>query len=193
MENFIALSGYAESGKDTVADYLGERYGYTKVAFADPLRDFAWAVNPIVEYGQDGPIRYQDALETYGYTEAKMLFPELRELLQRIGTEGARGVFGDSFWVDLAGKEADKHDLVAVPDCRFPNEAEWVVDDADGVVVWISRVGNDAVNTHASDNSLNEWDFNYVLTNDGSFDELYEQIDEMMLEFNLPLVKTILK
>lgn len=35
----IALSGWAGSGKDTVADYLINKYSYTRVSFADTLKD----------------------------------------------------------------------------------------------------------------------------------------------------------
>lgn len=35
----VALTGPAGAGKDTVADYMVEHHGYTKMAFADALRD----------------------------------------------------------------------------------------------------------------------------------------------------------
>ncbi len=38
MTNIIALSGAKGAGKDTVADYLVDRHGYAKLAFADALR-----------------------------------------------------------------------------------------------------------------------------------------------------------
>lgn len=34
----IALSGWKESGKDMCADYLVEKYGFKRLAFADPLK-----------------------------------------------------------------------------------------------------------------------------------------------------------
>lgn len=35
----VALTGPAESGKDTVGDYLAEHHGYAKLAFADTIRN----------------------------------------------------------------------------------------------------------------------------------------------------------
>lgn len=37
--NIVALSGWKGSGKDLVAEYLVEKYGFTRIAFADPLKD----------------------------------------------------------------------------------------------------------------------------------------------------------
>ncbi len=37
----IGLEGGAGSGKDLVADWFASRHGYTKIAFADPLKRFA--------------------------------------------------------------------------------------------------------------------------------------------------------
>lgn len=46
--SLIGLTGLARSGKDTVGAMLVERYGYTRVAFADGIRDAALALDPIV-------------------------------------------------------------------------------------------------------------------------------------------------
>lgn len=40
----VCMSGKAGSGKDTVADYLVEKYGFKRMAFADPLRDIVQLV-----------------------------------------------------------------------------------------------------------------------------------------------------
>mgnify|MGYP006283771541 FL=1 len=41
----IGLTGYAQSGKDTVASLLVEHYGYERVAFADKIRSFLYEMN----------------------------------------------------------------------------------------------------------------------------------------------------
>ncbi len=45
----IGLTGYAQSGKDTVANILVERYGFTRVAFADKIREFLYETNPMYD------------------------------------------------------------------------------------------------------------------------------------------------
>lgn len=42
----IALTGKARAGKDTVASYLVERYGYYRAAFADDMKAFAREIFP---------------------------------------------------------------------------------------------------------------------------------------------------
>ena len=44
----VALMGRAGAGKDTVASILTEHRGYARVAFADPLKEMALAVDPII-------------------------------------------------------------------------------------------------------------------------------------------------
>ena len=44
----LGLVGRKQSGKDTFAQRLVEEHGYTRLAFADPLKAVALAANPIV-------------------------------------------------------------------------------------------------------------------------------------------------
>ena len=45
----IGLTGYAQSGKDTVAKILVENYGFTRIAFADKIREFLYETNPMYD------------------------------------------------------------------------------------------------------------------------------------------------
>jgi hypothetical protein len=93
----IGLSGYARSGKDTVADWLCLNYGYTRLSFAQPMRDAIYTLNPMVEGGN----RVADLVDEYGWDIAKSN-PEVRRLLQVFGTDVGRKQFGDNFWVQQA-------------------------------------------------------------------------------------------
>jgi len=37
--NIIGITGYKRHGKDTLGDYLVKYHGYTKIAFADALKE----------------------------------------------------------------------------------------------------------------------------------------------------------
>jgi dephospho-CoA kinase len=45
--NLVGLTGYARSGKDTAAQVLIND-GFNRVAFADPMKNMLYALNPIV-------------------------------------------------------------------------------------------------------------------------------------------------
>jgi len=190
---FLAVNGRARSGKDTVSQRLVESHGFTKVAFADPLRRFAEAVNPPVSIVMKDVLddrgkwvqrpefyRYNDAVGEVGYEAAKDLYPELRSMLQKVGTEGARGTFWDNFWVDLAERRVleSGDSRVVFSDCRFENEARWA--STKGFVCRVVRPSlHTDESTHASEQDL-DWPFDFTIINDGTIEDLYDKVDFMM-------------
>jgi hypothetical protein len=122
----IALMGKARSGKDTVAARLCEAHGYARVAFADPLKEHALRINPIVSTrfsgGDEFALRLARCVEIYGWERAKDEFPEVRRTLQEIG-QGVREV-DPYFWVRIAVNKISevRPDPVVVTDVRYPNE-----------------------------------------------------------------------
>ena len=174
----IALSGYARSGKDTVAEYLVETQGFRKIAFADALRECVEALNPIVA---DEGVRYKDALEYWGYDEAKKVLPEFRAVLQRMGTEVGRNILGENIWVELTMEKIANEiesDWV-ITDCRFPNEA-YAVLDADGDVIRVDRPDVGAANDHISEHALDDFGFDDIILNDGTLYDLYAETDRVV-------------
>lgn len=181
----IGLTGYAQSGKDTVGSRLISEHGYTRVSFADGLRDAVYALNPIVAQGvmEQGlaaeTLRIQDVVDQIGWELAKRYYLEVRELLQRMGTEVGREQFGENFWTDLADHkiQAIKPWPVVITDVRFANEAEFVRER--GGVVWkIERPGVGPVNDHASDRL--DFDADRIVQNDGDIALLYARVDALL-------------
>lgn len=152
----VGVAGYLRTGKDSVAELL-QQYGYTRVSFADPLRKMALDIDPTIslvgapdgvlalypsEHDDHKPrvhdaIYYSELLGAVGYERAKEV-PDFRRFLQRLGTEGVRGNFGQDAWVKLAEKEilriTAEVGRVVLPDVRFPNEAKAIKDL--GGVIW---------------------------------------------------------
>lgn len=175
MARYIGLSGYARSGKDTVAGILIE-YGWTRFAFADKLKLAVKLLNPTLEWNQfDGATTVQAALEEHGPERTKELFPEYRRLLQVMGTEVGRDMFGENFWVEQALREVAENDLAVFTDCRFPNEAQ-AIKERGGEVWRIQRPGYGPVNGHASETSLDDWAFDRVIANDGDLTALRPKV-----------------
>jgi hypothetical protein len=148
----VAFSGLKGSGKDTAASVLIEQYGFTKVAFADAVREMALIIDPIVIV-PEGVSRLSALVEHYGWDLVKREIPEIRRLLQVIGTEAGRNFYGENVWVDIVDKRfpdmAHPATRYVVTDCRFVNEAKFV-EKIGGAIVWIERPGVES-DGHASE------------------------------------------
>jgi hypothetical protein len=176
----IGLSGYARAGKDTVADRLVVSHGFTKLGFADALKEAAYVLNPILSVNQitDIPIYLAEHIDAVGWERAKET-AEVRRLLQRLGTEVGRNLWGEDFWVErLAARALRYGGNIVVPDCRFPNEAQFV--QVRGQVWRIHRPGTEPVNPHPSETALDDWDFDRHLVNDSTVAALHERVDYLV-------------
>lgn len=177
----IGLAGWAGAGKDSVADILVEDFSFTKMAFADPLREMALAIDPIVDVGTGGTVvRYSEVLDAVGYNQAKFDFNEVRTFLQRLGTEAVREIIGEDTWVEIGMRRAAEFPRVVFADTRFPNEAGAVADATEGVTVRVMRPGVEAANDHISETGLNGWAFDYTIHNDGDLKDLRSKVGAML-------------
>lgn len=166
----IGLSGYARTGKDTAAEFLVER-GVTRASFADVLREFAYQVNPVVLGhlpGGKGRLRY--LVDTIGW-EASKEYAEVRELLQRIGTDAGRNVLGNDVWVNAAFARIVPGTPVVFADVRFVNEAV-AIRRRGGVVLRVERMGYGPVNDHPSETALDNFPFDAYVRNTAGLDYL---------------------
>lgn len=175
----IGLTGAAGSGKDTAAAALAERYNFRRVAFGDAVKRVAYATDPLVEvYEGAEPERLSALVEKHGWDGTKVL-PDVRRLLQRVGTEGVRDVLGDDTWVKVAGavvRELIKNDpqaRIVFTDVRFENEAAFIR-KLGGSIVNIDRPDNPHALSgenagHASEAPVAA---DYAITNDGNEQDL---------------------
>lgn len=176
--SIIGLTGYAQSGKDTLANILVEKYGYRRVAFADAIRDFLYEVNPIIGFTATEPSYLRTRVDRDGWEETKKS-PEVRRLLQDIGVS-ARKLFGENFWVNQAlGPMALAHPKIVVTDVRFTNEANTL--KANGGQIWrVKRVGVDAVNAHVSESQMDGYPVDQIFLNNGTIEDLKALVQTRM-------------
>jgi hypothetical protein len=169
----IGLTGYAQSGKDTVANILVENFGYTRVAFADKIREFLYETNPMYDSVLGEPLFVRAKVDRDGWEEAKKS-PHIRRLLQTSGV-AARKVFGEGFWVHEAMKtmlDDPRPDMnYVVTDVRFLNEADMI--RANQGQLWrIKRLGIDAVNGHVSEHELDGYPVDQIFVNNTTIEDL---------------------
>ena len=157
----IGLTGYAGSGKDTVADILVQEHGFVRYAFADKLRELLYEMNPVIEtdHSIEAVLRLREVVDIDGWDYAKRTFPEVRELLQRVGVWHRENISED-FWVKQVKDQITHEQLTAgvvVTDCRFANEAAWARSWG-GKVMRVTRPGVGPANDHDSEKLAFETD-----------------------------------
>jgi hypothetical protein len=170
----IGISGYARAGKDTIGDYLVE-LGYIRASFADLIRQALYALNP---YASNG-VRVKDVIDEHGWEGSKAVDPEIRALLQRLGSDVGRSMIDNDIWVDLTLKNIPDGSKIVFTDCRFPNEA--VAIKKFGGELWrVSREGAKPVNNHISETALDDWKFDAHFDNNLTIKELHEKVADKL-------------
>ena len=175
----IGLSGYAQVGKDTVANYLVNNYGFVKVSFADPIREALYRLNPKIDIADMRGLYLATAVDGLGWENVKVDSQDTRELLQRMGTEVGREMFGEDFWVNQGLLKASQHDNVVFADTRYANEAN-AIRKHDGQVWRIHKPNHGPVNGHDSEIGLDDYMFDWTLPNYAGIEDLYSLIDSIM-------------
>jgi hypothetical protein len=188
MTKILAFSGRKQSGKTTSAQYvesvINNNYlniRYRTYNFADPLKqDICMNILGLTYdqcYGSDEDKNTMTDLEWNG----KKL--TARESMEIIGTDIFRRL-KNNVWVDATINKINKDglDLAIIPDCRFPNEVDTILDH-NGYVI---RLDLDPFNSQSnSESALDkhnyDWNrFSNVIYNGGM--TIYEK-NEAILRF----------
>jgi hypothetical protein len=187
----LGLLGRKQSGKDTFAQRLVTEHGFTRLAFADPLKDLAYEVNPVIAYDEiEGEhFSLRDAVDFLGWDVAKETYPSVRQYIQNLGV-GVRNHVVQNAWVQaLAERAYLTPGPVVVTDCRFPNEAAWVRGQG-GETVRILRSPSvtRSVDEHVSETALDAWVTDHVVHNDSTIPRLHETADFIAAYVTTPSV-----
>ena len=191
----VGLTGYKGSGKNAVADILVRDYGFTAMAFADPLKRMLRNLDPIIGYDlypgccpecDDVPdvteIRMSDAAK-FGFDDQSLKHSpwaeEVRDLWERFGTDVFREEDED-YWVRksaqaMAGSDAER---IVFTDVRFENEADFIIGlDShhsgyyDSSLWWVSRPGTFG-GEHPAEQMAGLLGEEIHILNDGSLEDL---------------------
>ena len=182
----VGITGHKQAGKSTIGNFLAEHYGFRTIGFADPVKEMALAIDHLIPTDGECILGYyprlRDVVELYGEDAAKGLFPEVRRLYQRIGTEAGREVLGENVWVDALFhriRESEQHNW-AVTDVRFVNEAK-AIRSRGGKVFKVTRPGYDGDN-HASEREVDAIVADVFAPNDGTLADLEKRITSPAIE-----------
>ncbi len=205
----IGIGHKARHGKDTAASFLQKKYNCEIIHFADALYDecrnttvlydedrnimylkaYDEDYNDFPEPSQAGIdwIKEKGSRRENLPENAQWIYEGMKEkdpqMLQFYGTEYRRRRFNWDYWVEksrqVIEKAPDKNYLI--PDTRFRNEAEFI--KSIGGQVWkVVRPGLKLIDrdpNHTSEVDLDNWDFDVVLINDGTIEDLEAKTDKI--------------
>lgn len=172
----IVISGKARHGKDTTA-------GFLKSALeADGNSVLVAHYGDLVKYVCKTFFGWNGEKDEYG-----------RTLLQKVGTDAIRAKRSD-YWVsfisDIMEFFPGEWDYVLIPDCRFPNEVDYIKNAGfDAVHLRIVREGfvsplTPEQQTHPSETALDNTPADYYIKNNGAVSDMGKAVIELLVELN---------
>ncbi len=209
MSMIISITGNMGVGKDTMADYMVEKYGFIKISMADPFKRIA---KEIYEFSDDqlwGPSESRNRPdERYPRANGTYLTPRI--VTQLLGNELSRLAYPETWIVymkrvvaniqagyfysvqqgayEVSGKTSNYKGIV-INSCRFKNEIEWIK-NMGGIAIRLTRpaLSIEGFLTTGLQNHITETEqlsipddfFDYVLEVPEGIDAFYMVINEFM-------------
>lgn len=180
----IAFTGFKRSGKDTCAQFLVDKYKFTRFGFADPIRNFVketflWDDNWIENHKEEIDPRWGISY---------------RQIAQIVGTEWMQydlcarfqpflNITGRNVWAKRFEELYLRNPFIdyVISDLRFPHEVEYIK-KLGGIIVSVSRTGIKNNDTHESEKHIQEIEADAFIINDSTLKELETKVDYLLLE-----------
>ena len=181
----IGVTGLKFNGKDTIANYFCNKYGFTRVAFADPLKTICGTLFGFNYEQLHGSLKETPDTEWFNLTP--------RKVLQYVGTDLFRthmvnlhADFGDNFWLLCAEKiisdikKKYPNACIVISDVRFPNECE-MIKRLGGVVIRVNRPNiNKTTDLHESEQAISKLRVDFEVINGGTVSDLHAGIENIL-------------
>jgi len=179
----IGLGHKARSGKDTVAEFLVNQYGFEPISFAKALKHTCKALFDLTDDQVFGDKKLE--VDTFwGVTPVR--------LQQVLGTDIIRENFDANHWVKIVEKKVTESPDInwVITDMRFENEANWVK-RMGGTTIRVDRelelrgdIGRDP--NHVSETALDDYtDWDWIIDNNDSLAQLYAGVETIMENLGL--------
>ena len=175
LKKIFVISGRSQAGKDTTADYIKDYYKdlkTIKLQFSSYIKMYAKEISNWDQKENDKP----------------------RELLQDLGEQIRMNV--DKFFfinriVEDIKVYQDYFDIVTICDARLPDELDTIKNEFNNVYkIHIIRPNHNPYNTlkeqnHPTEHALDNYqDYDYIIYNDGSLEDLKSKIFNILEEMN---------
>ena len=185
----IGIIGNKRSGKDTIADILVREYGFSKYAFADPIKEICETIFFWDYERMTGPLK-ETIDPQWGISP--------RQAMQRIGTElfqiqlgkflplfdevNGRLIWARRFkyWYE----NINDNQNVVVSDVRFKHEVS-LLNKLDSTLIKVNRPSIQTItDSHSSESAVNELPYNYLLENNKGLGDLAIKVHNLMNIYN---------
>ena len=213
----IGICGFIGTGKDTVADYLVNFHEFRRDSFASTLKDAVSAVfgwDRVLLEGRTKEAReWREQVDPWWSERLDMPHLTPRWVLQYWGTEVCRQGFHDDIWIaSLENKLRKTQDNIVISHVRFPNEVK-AIKNAGGIVIRVLRgeepiwfdtarlacqgdkIALEAMTSfykvHASEWAWANTNFDMIVDNNSTIDELFKQTENLVKNQQLDLLVSI--
>ena len=188
----IGVVGLIGSGKDTVSKRLEQKHGFRRDSFAKSLKDavsamFNWDREMLEGNGDDSRQWREQPDEFWSKKFGKTVTP--RWVLQHFGTEVMRQHMHDAIWIDSCLSRYDGQPTV-ISDTRFQNELK-TIKEYGGEIILVkrgelpTREQMQERGAHKSEWDWMGWEFDHVLDNDGTKQELFDKVDNLIVSHKI--------
>jgi hypothetical protein len=181
LPQIIAICGRRRTGKDVIADYICNKYQYSNVKFAQPLKD---AIKVLFGFSEDQIEKYKDKDDDFWKTSP-------RKVMQFIGTEIMQYEIqrliphtNRHFFVNSLLKRHNNQNIV-ISDMRFLHEYNEIKKKG-ALVIKVIRPFSEKDNNidfHSSEKEVDEITTDYTIINDGDINTLYKKIEKVILHY----------
>jgi hypothetical protein len=184
----IGVVGLIGSGKDTVSKRLEQKHGFRRDSFAKSLKDavsamFNWD-REMLEGNGDNSRQWREQPDKFWSKKfGKTVTP--RWVLQHFGTEVMRQHMHDAIWIDSCLSRYDGKPTV-ISDTRFQNELKTIKENK-GQIILVkrgelpTREQMQERGAHKSEWDWMGWNFDHVIDNDGTKEDLYKKVDDLIV------------
>lgn len=186
-KRIIGFLGVKSSGKDTAGQYLIDKFGYTKHALGDPVKQICKTMFNLSDeqitdqklkeqtdprWGLSPRTMFQRIGTEFGQIKLYRLFPELKNYVPY-----------RTLWVKIFEQWLENHpeSLVVITDLRFEHEINAIKSNG-GIIVKINR-DTGLIDNHISEidiNQINKDLVDYEIDNNYAVEDLYSQLDSII-------------
>jgi len=193
----IGLCGFKSSGKDTIAEYLVQEYGFKKLSFAGAIKDmlsilFGWSRDKLEGLTKEDR-EWREEIDPVWSKLLDMPLLSPRYAMQYLATELFRNHFHPDIWLKVVENQLNKYENIVISDCRFTNEIN-MIQKYGGKIIHVHRnipswfynyqqgeEVEDIKNIHISEYQWIRTHNDYIIENNTSIEDLIKNINDIII------------